>query len=85
MKQITNKGILLLVFLSLTCCRFPYKATSYNCTSSKCTFSLTYTGKDEYYKTPLSPIIKNLVAVFSALTYSDFNIKIYDANNTKRF
>ena len=79
------KSILFLLLPTLTCCKFPYSANGINCRSTTCTFALKYIGKDEYYKTPLSPIIKNLIVIFFALTCSDFSIKIYDANNNKRF
>lgn len=42
--------------------RLPYKAVSYKCTTTNCTFNLIYTGTEDYYKTPKSPIIKNLSA-----------------------
>jgi hypothetical protein len=78
------QAALLCVLLGIVLARSPYKATSYKCTLTNCTFNLTYTGTDDYYKTPKSPIIKNLVAEFKCLTYSDFNIRIYDPNR-KRF
>jgi hypothetical protein len=75
---------ILCILLGLVCARTPYKVASSNCTITKCTLALTYTGTEDYYKTPKSPIIKNLVAEFNSLTFFDFNIKIYDPNN-KRF
>jgi hypothetical protein len=74
----------LCILLGVVWARSPYKATSLNCTLTNCTFALIYTGTDDYYKTPKSSIIKNLVAEFKCLNYYDFNIKIYDPNN-KRF
>jgi hypothetical protein len=84
MRHLGLQVTVLCFLLGVAWARSPYKATSYNCTLTNCTFALTYTGTEDYYKTPKSPIIKNLVAEFKCLTYSGFNIKIYDPNN-KRF
>ncbi len=52
--------------------------------SSTVTLILEYTGKDDYYLKPTSPISKSLVFTFHTFTFNDFMFKITDQNN-KRF
>jgi hypothetical protein len=80
------KDILLILILAcLVYARFQYNTTSNSCNTTSCTFNLAYTGPDDYYQNPKSPILKNLTVLFKALTVSDFTIKILDSNNQSRF
>lgn len=61
-----------------------YKVTSAHKTQTSETIHLQYTGKDDYYIKPSSPISKQLIFTFKMLTFNDFTFKIVDANK-KRF
>ena len=79
-----NKLILLFVsclLISLTLAKSQYKVTSNSTNSSTVTLTLTYTGSDDYYVKPTSPIIKTLTFRFHCMTFNDFSFKISDPNN----
>ena len=61
-----------------------YRVTNTQSNSSTISLTLAYTGSDDYYIKPKSPIIKTLLFTFHCMTYSDFNFKMIDPNN-KRF
>lgn len=60
-----------------------YKVVSFQNTSSTLTMGLRYTGSDDYYIKPTSPIIKDLTFTFHVYTFNDFDIKIVDAKNQR--
>ncbi len=74
---------LLLVLLIGINAKSQYKVANYTCSSVACTFNLTYTGDEDYFKTPKSPIIKNLLFTFKGLTFMDFTFKFVDPNKSR--
>jgi len=74
----------LCLLLSSAFAKSEYKVTDALKNASSVTLHLTYTGKDDYYLKPTSPIIKTLIFTFHCLTFDDFTFKIVDASN-KRF
>lgn len=64
-------------------CTSKYRVTNTNTTSSSVSFTLAYTGTEEYYLKPTSPIIKNLVFSLHCYSFSDFGFKIIDANKNR--
>lgn len=81
MKNPTSFLLILTVLLVLASCTSKYQVISFANTSNTYTFLLRYTGTEEYYLKPTSPIIKDLTFVFHSLTYNDFTFKIFDTNN----
>lgn len=61
-----------------------YKVINTLRNSTTLLLDLTYTGTDEYYVKPTSPIVKNLQFVFHTLAFYDFYFKIVDSAK-KRF
>ena len=84
--SMTIKWKLLLIFLailSLTAAKTQYNAQIVNQTSHSYVFKLTYTGSEEFYKKPTSPIIKELRFEFVVQSFEDFHFKITDWNQTR--
>ena len=74
--------LLLLLLIAMTVpglCRSEYKVVNTLKNASSVELTLSYTGQDEYYVKPTSPIVKNLKFLFLTHTYSDFIVKITDA------
>jgi hypothetical protein len=61
-----------------------YKVVNTFKNTTTITLTLNYTGADEYYVKPTSPIIKSLLFSFRTHTFFDFSFKITDTQN-KRF
>ncbi len=61
-----------------------YNVVSTSKNTTTITLTLNYTGADQYYLKPTSPILKNLLFTFRTHTFFDFSFKITDINN-KRF
>lgn len=74
--------LLLVLFIGINA-KSQYKVANYSCSSVACTFNLAYTGDEDYFKTPKSPIVKNLVFTFKALTFMDFTFKFVDPNKPR--
>lgn len=73
----------LCLLLVLSTAKSSYKVTNTQSTSSTYTLRLSYTGTDEYYIKPTSPIIKELIFTLHVYTYNDFDVKIVDAKNQR--
>jgi len=84
MRQILACLLVVLLASYVAQSRSNYKVTATNRNTTSITLILTYTGQDEYYVKPTSPIAKNLVFTFKTLAFNDFTFKITDQNN-KRF
>ena len=77
--------ILLLALLLVTSLqKSDYKVVNSVKNTTTITLTLQYTGQDDYYLKPTSPISKNLIFTFHTLGFNDFTFKFVDANN-KRF
>jgi hypothetical protein len=78
----------LLIFLTiltyLAFAKSQYKVIKADVGSSSISLTLAYTGQDEYFIKPTSPIVKNLNFFFQLQTYDNFFFKITDADK-KRF
>ena len=83
MNRFTKRFFLLLVLLIGIDARSQDKVANYTCSSVACTFNLTYTGDGDYFKTPKSPIVKNLFFTFKGLTFMDFTFKFVDPNKSR--
>ena len=83
MKNQIIRILLLVCLVSLTNTLFPYRVTKTQNTSSAITLTLTYTGQEEYYRKPTSPIVKELLFTFHSYTFTDFSFKIYDPKNPR--
>jgi len=77
-----NLLVVLLVLLFIVS-KAQYAVVDKEVTSSSIKLYLKYTGTNDYYVKPKSKIVKDLVFHFKALTYSEFNFKIYDPNNSR--
>ena len=77
-KTINNKIFLFLLAL-FALAKTQYRVTNEVINSTAVTLELEYTGRDEYYLKPTSPICKNLVFIFRTLAFGDFAFKIIDA------
>lgn len=86
MSRIASLGIFALLALLVlpTLAVSNYRVRSTVKSTSTITLILEYTGKDDYYLKPTSPISKNLNFTFHTFTYSDFMFKITDLDK-KRF
>jgi alpha-glucosidase len=71
------KILLLLASLCILACS-QYAVVDKDVGSTYLRLTLKYTGQDDYYVKPKSKVVKELVFLFKALTYSDFTFKIYD-------
>lgn len=69
--------------LLLANCTSKYKVFSTQNTSSTITLGLKYTGGEEYYVKPTSPIIKDLTFTLHVYTFNDFDLKIVDATKQR--
>lgn len=58
-----------------------YRVTNTQTNSSTVTLRLSYTGSEEYYIKPTSPIIKELIFTLHTYTFNDFDFRIVDARN----
>ncbi len=83
MKNPIAFGFLLLCIITFASARSPYKVTSAQSTSSTVVLGLTYTGQDDYYIKPSSPIIKELTFTLHVYTFNDFDIRITDAKKNR--
>ena len=72
---------LVLIFLTV---KAQYRVTDAQQNSSTVSLTLTYTGSDDYYVKPTSPVIKTLLFTFHCMTFYDYSFKFIDPNN-KRF
>lgn len=83
-----RRNILLLTVLILlvlpTLAITSYRVTGSSKNTTTIVLSLEYTGKDDYYLKPTSPISKRLLFTFHTLAFNDFTFKITDSSN-KRF
>jgi hypothetical protein len=84
-----NKTSITLLFLLLALLTTIHSRSSYRVYNSvrnttTVTLTLNYTGSEDFYIKPSSPISKNLIFTFHTLAFNDFTFKIVDANN-KRF
>jgi alpha-glucosidase len=77
------KLLLLLVLVALVLCKSEYKVTNTVTNASSIVLTLTYTGENDYYLKPTSPIVKTLKFTFQIHTYKDFIVKITDANKNR--
>lgn len=84
MRKILAGLLVLLLCALLGHAKSSYKVTGTNRNTTTITLNLAYTGQDDYYLKPTSPISKNLIFTFHTLAFNDFAFKITDANN-KRF
>ena len=57
-----------------------YEVVNAENSTSSLTLTLKYTGQDDYYLKPTSPIVKNLKLTIKTLSYTDFDLKIVDAD-----
>ena len=71
------------LIFSLAAAKSQYKVTGNTTNSSTITLTLAYTGSDDYYLKPTSPIIKTLQFSFHCMTFNDFAFKIKDPNNNR--
>jgi hypothetical protein len=76
MKTLLQLILLLSLSSVLITCTSKYKVTALHQTESTVTMTLAYTGQDEYYIKPTSPIIKDLNFTFHAHALNDFYFKI---------
>lgn len=83
MKNPLTHIFIALLFAAVVFSKSNYKVVSYQNTSSTITMGLRYTGQDDYYIKPTSPIIKDLTFTFHVYTFNDFDIKIVDAKNQR--
>jgi hypothetical protein len=81
--NILHKVTLLLVLLTLINARSEYRVVNVDKTLSRITLQLAYTGTDQYYIKPTSPIIRNLKFVFNVHAFYDFYVKITDLHNPR--
>lgn len=78
-----NKILILLLLLVSVFANSEYevvKAIHYN---SNVTLFLKYTGTTDFFIKETSPIIKNLIFTIKTFSYSDFEIKIVDADRER--
>jgi hypothetical protein len=78
-----HKLTVLLVLIVLINAKSDYRVVNVDRTLSRITLTLRYTGTDEYYLKPTSPIIKDAKFVFNVHAFYDFYIKITDLHNTR--
>lgn len=76
--------VVLSTFVCLCLATSEYKVTKIDKNLTSVMLTLAYTGKDEYYLKPTSPIIKNIHFYFHTHTFDNFMFKIVDADK-KRF
>jgi hypothetical protein len=81
--NLLHKLTLLLVLLAVANTRSDYRVVNVDKTLSRITLTLRYTGTDEYYLKPTSPIIKDVKFIFNMHAFYDFYIKITDLNSTR--
>ena len=72
------KFTLLCLLLIFAISQAQYTVVDQQTTSTSIKLSLKYTGTSDYYVKPKSKVVKDLVFEFKALTYSEFQFKIYD-------
>ena len=78
------KAILLLTCLIiLSSSKSAYKVVGTYKNSTTVVLNLTYTGSDDFYIKPTSPIVKHLQFTFHTLGFNDFTFKIIDINNKR--
>lgn len=78
-----HKITVLLLLIALFNAKSDYRVTNVEKTLSRITLTLRYTGTDEYYIKPTSPIIKDVKFVFNMHAFYDFYIKITDLHNAR--
>ena len=79
MSKIINNILFLYLLALLALAKTQYRVTSEAINSTTVALELEYTGPDEYYLKPTSPICKKLVFIFRTLAFGDFTFKIIDA------
>jgi len=57
--------------------------TNVDKTLSRITLTLQYTGSDQYYVKPTSPITRDLKFIFNVHAFYDFYIKITDLHSSR--
>lgn len=82
MKNLLKIFVLILVIFYATS-KSQYRVVQVDKTLSRITLTLKYTGNDEYYLKPTSPIIKDLKFIFNVHAFYDFYIKITDLHNPR--
>ena len=75
--------IVVVLLVGLSQSKTSYKVTNSLLNTTSVTLTLSYTGQDEYYIKPTSPISKTLTFFFHTLAFNDFYFKITDANNKR--
>ena len=78
-----QKFTVLLALLALINAKSDYRVTNVDKNLSRVTLTLTYTGTDQYYLKPTSPITRDLKFVFNVHAFYDFYIKITDLHNAR--
>ena len=81
--NLLQKLAVLLVLLTLIHAKSEYRVVNVDKTLSRITLTLRYTGTDEFYLKPTSPIIKDVKFVFNVHAFYDFYIKITDLHNQR--
>ena len=82
--RITPNNILFLYLLALLAlAKTQYRVANETINSTTVALELEYTGPDQHYLKPTSPVCKKLVFVFRTLAFSDFTFKIIDAAKTR--
>jgi hypothetical protein len=80
MKNIGRIYLLLLLLIVLGSTKSQYRVVNTQSNASSMNLTLLYTGSDDYYIKPTSPIVKYLKFMFSVHTFSDFYVRITDLN-----
>ena len=81
MARILLLALLVTLLVAPVFSKTDYKVVSSNSNTSSISFTLSYTGKDDYYGKPTSPISKTLYFIFHTNAFNDFYFKITDPNN----
>ena len=81
--NLLQKIALLLLLLTIASSKSQYRVTNVQKTLSRVTLTLQYTGTDQYYLKPTSPITRDLKFVFNVHAFYDFYIKITDLHQAR--
>lgn len=81
--NLLQKITLLLLLLTIVSAKSQYRVTNVQKTLSRVTLTLQYTGTDQYYLKPTSPITRDLKFVFNVHAFYDFYIKITDLHQSR--
>lgn len=74
---------LIILLLLIFAAQSQYTVISQDIGSTYVKLGLKYTGQSDFYVKPKSKVVKELVFLFKAHTYSDFSFKIYDPNQSR--